>query len=428
MNSFQIQFKIMKKLLIISIVLLLGVSGNAQDNKRIDEKLFYELVDYVNCQYANEYIKNYPNKSENDQKAYVKAIQPIIGNSDINKSIKGEDLFKLLKKNNWSSTADKLVQNRINNLKFESVSKKTDSEIIEDIVKVDNGGIRTIISDDFINETKNKLIEYLKKGKSNAENVQPGGTTSITSNAGSNNSAISNPKPTSQPPKGENKSTIDIIIGIIHWVITILLGFFVFKIKRGLKVQNRQQSEAEQQPKEKEKGLSEEGIVSLINKRLSDERKLAEVGLTNKINAELTSEENLRKISMKVSEIQTKSNNKTSDQNLHGGNDAPEQDLTPKAFVKFVKEREGDLLFKEALEENAFYEIFDIKGNKASYRYCGNVDRAMANYDAVLKDVFDDNGTYSSRAKQIKNISSGTVEQQQDGKWKIIIPAKINFI
>lgn len=106
----------------------------------------------------------------------------------------------------------------------------------------------------------------------------------------------------------------------------------------------------------------------------------------------------------------------------------PKQETISKPEEKFLKEKEGILIFKEAAEENSYYKLFDIKGAKASFQFCGNEEIAIANYDGILKDVFDDEMTYSSRAKQIKNISSGTVEQQPDGKWRIIIPAKINFI
>jgi len=94
----------------------------------------------------------------------------------------------------------------------------------------------------------------------------------------------------------------------------------------------------------------------------------------------------------------------------------------------YLKEREGNTFFKEAKnEENGFYVLFNFNGNRASYRFSGNVDRAISNYDAVLKDVFDDS-TYTLKATNVINIKDGLVEKDIDGRWKIITPAEIAFV
>ncbi len=95
----------------------------------------------------------------------------------------------------------------------------------------------------------------------------------------------------------------------------------------------------------------------------------------------------------------------------------------------YLKEREGNVFFKEAKDEaNSFYVLFNFNGNRAYYRFSGNKNRAIENYDAVLKDMFDDLKTYSEKATNIVNIGDGVVERGVDGRWKIITPAKIAYV
>lgn len=112
-----------------------------------------------------------------------------------------------------------------------------------------------------------------------------------------------------------------------------------------------------------------------------------------------------------------------------------ESDPIPASEKKiYLSEREGTswegngLLFKEKTEGNGYYVIFGINGTKAKYRFDGRFDRAWANYDAVLKDVFDDNKTVRKHITSLINVKDGEVELQPDGKkWKITKEASIIF-
>jgi len=94
----------------------------------------------------------------------------------------------------------------------------------------------------------------------------------------------------------------------------------------------------------------------------------------------------------------------------------------------YLKEREGDVLFKEPKNpEDGFYVLYNFNGNRASYRFSYNEDRAIGNYDAVLKNMFDQNKLSSGpeNAKHIVNLKDGIVEKDANGKWKVIEKAEI---
>lgn len=177
---------------------------------------------------------------------------------------------------------------------------------------------------------------------------------------------------------------------------------------------------------EKEK-INRESVIQYV---------LGSIRITNKIKSSTNGvtmfEEKLQSLDRKVGQIQTELNNHLKENTLP---EPQKKELSREEVVIpldsdriFLKEREGMILFKESIKENAYYELFNLNGTKANYRFCGDIGRAMANFDAVLKDVFDDEKTYSSKAKQITNTKDGIVEQRPDGKWEIKTQAKIKFV
>jgi hypothetical protein len=95
---------------------------------------------------------------------------------------------------------------------------------------------------------------------------------------------------------------------------------------------------------------------------------------------------------------------------------------------KFLKMKSGVYLSQESpTANNSKYKIFDMQGNSAKFEFCGNEREAIANREAFFDNVCDDSN-YSIDAKRVINEQPGMVELQNDGKWKVIIKAKIKFL
>jgi len=420
----------MKKIyLIISIVFLCNTSGIAQ---KIDQNEFNKLVDFVSCIYAKQYCEKISkNTSESD--AYDQIIAPILNdNCDIEKHLSSDSLYKLFKSANkqWNKTADELIKFRQNNKKCSDVSNKSDIEIIDYIVKIE-GTYKTVIDkDNFINNIKTVLINKY----SDQSTVNPLSAVNITLKQqiegliGDVSSRMS------------KIESIQKIYSVLLLCCFLVCAFTLLKTRKIKDLENTKES-IHQKP---QKLPQDEETKNYIIKVFNDQRNAQEFNLSAKsgndtaalirqlqgqvdsLNKHITginaAIENLQKNQYKDEENSTV---------ITITNEITEKNNSETKKHLYLKDRQGMMLFKEVTKENAHYEL-DINGNervgdKVPYRFCGIAKRAIAYYNGVLEDVFDDEKSYFLKATRIENIEDGVVEFQTDGKWKVITPAKIEF-
>jgi len=407
----------MRKLLyLISIIFLSNTFSIAQNSKTIDKAVFDNLIDYVNCKYTNQYIQKIE-KNNNDTKAYDEKIKPELDRSSLNKHLSNDDLHKLLKDNSWGTTANNLVKTWKDNKKVFDVSGKSNSEIIDYIVKIE-GTFKTTIGDDFISEIRNELLEKYP-------NVVDPPTSVTNTNLGSKEKKEITKEVVD--PNTDTHSDFSLWIFVISEAIFIIILLILFiKQKKSLK------GEMQSLKSEIQGEINREYIIKqvLSSNRIANKfkQKTGKLGSQTSTNSYSYDEKIIDTIVNKVLECISSNGNENPPKGKTVSIVTSETPEMPESTVKYLKEKEGMILFKEATKENAYYELFNIQGNKASYRFCGNEDRAMANYDAVLKDVFDDEKSYSSKAVHITNGKEGIVELLDDARWKIKTPAKIKFI
>lgn len=384
--------------LIISFVSLCISSGFGQN--KIEMDTYDKLVDYVSCRYVNQYINNYQSKS-NDETAGYEKIKKRLDKCKIETSLSFDSLKIMLKANHWGTTAGKFETWK-NTQKVSDISKMTNSQIINAIISIDDE-LKSKINEDFIAGIKTELLENYPDHKDSV------------------------PTWTDSQKEDINKikRDIDVLKTSFKWalvfVVIIILSqiFLFFKLKLKTKSTDRL-SEGE---------LIESKIKETIIKTVLESKQITnqfKPQIQTKADNKYTLDE--KEFNSKVLRIIRLDEKEKQMELMKKSTELQNKEVTTVSEVKFLKEREGLLLFKETSQESAYYELFNINGNKASYRFCGNEDRAIENYDAVLKDVFDDDRTYSLKAKKIIIGEEGSVEFQPDGKWKIVTPAKIEFI
>lgn len=100
------------------------------------------------------------------------------------------------------------------------------------------------------------------------------------------------------------------------------------------------------------------------------------------------------------------------------------QPSRPRPTCVYVKNfKEG--LLRVVEESEAQYKLELINESKAQFSFCGDVERALHNFDGTFDHVCEWKGSISD-AKEIENEKPGTAEKEPDGsKWKVTGKAKI---
>jgi len=404
---------IMKKILLVISVVFLGCTSFAQSNI-INETIFNKLVEYVSCQYANQSIQNYPNKNDKDNKAYTDSIKLKLDNCTLNDHLTQKDLYVLLDNNSWNGVARSLITNWSNKKRFKDVKGESNPYIIEYIVNID-GKFKTIIGEDFIKRTKDELLKkYVTVNKNKIA------TDSVIYTIGSK----------------EKEEIIDDVVNVINtthfnfslWIVVLFEALFimvlaVFLIKQNSNIKMRMESFKNEITK-----IEKNDKETIIQYVLHSKRIASKFKNNNGVEK---FEDRFQQLDKRLEQLQFEVNNLMPSNAQSNQSEQKFTKLETEVLVsdlKYLKGKEGMILFKETTKENAFYEIFNIYENKACYRFCGDFGIAMANYDTMMKDVFNDEKTYSAKANQIINTKEGIVELRSDGKWEIKTPAKIKFI
>jgi hypothetical protein len=98
-----------------------------------------------------------------------------------------------------------------------------------------------------------------------------------------------------------------------------------------------------------------------------------------------------------------------------------------KSEVKYLKQRNGNI-FNQTSDnpEGCYFLAFNIKNDRASFKFSGNEDYAINNKNEVFDDVCEVSGS-TLNARTIKNEANGEITLE-DGKWKVTKKARIKFI
>jgi hypothetical protein len=410
----------MRKLILFgSMMLWFNLQSIAQNAINRDD--FDKLVDYVSCVYTAQYMKVI-RKNDNDANTYKNDIKPKLDNCNIEKHLSHEELYALLKNNSWGDTAEKLIKTRKQNRDYLIVSDKSNDEIIDYITTIE-GTFKELIGDEFIKSVKDELkAKYQEQSKSTLNEDK--GITEIQLSK----------KEADAPRKDKNKNEGSIkdsirLNDVLQWISILVLVFICIRLKRknSLKIESENENIV----------LDREFIIQQVlnSERIEDKFKCNNWSKLNKEKL-IELEKILDQLQANFNEIKLKIDNSFESSKNHQNVEASESEKKfstkePDTSIQnriYLKEREGLILFKEAAKENAYYEIFNIQDNKALYRFCGDSERAKFNYDAILKDVFDDDKSFSINSNKIINTKEGIVELQADGKWEIKTVAKIKFV
>lgn len=78
-------------------------------------------------------------------------------------------------------------------------------------------------------------------------------------------------------------------------------------------------------------------------------------------------------------------------------------------------------------EIDAFYKLQIVSDDEAKFEFCGDLSRAMNNFNAVFDDVIDYSRS-SSTATKCNMVEKGEAKRISDSKWKVTKKAKIEFL
>lgn len=78
-------------------------------------------------------------------------------------------------------------------------------------------------------------------------------------------------------------------------------------------------------------------------------------------------------------------------------------------------------------KSDAFYKLQIVSDDEAKFEFCGDLSRAMNNFNAVFDDVIDHSRS-SSSATKCNTVEKGEAKRISDSKWKVVKKAKIEFL
>ena len=139
-------------------------------------------------------------------------------------------------------------------------------------------------------------------------------------------------------------------------------------------------------------------------------------------------ENKLQQLERKVGELQEKiSKSDNSKENSPKGKETNTSELQQKTIVKYLKGRSGNTFSRvvDILEDNCFYKLVNEKDGTAEFEYCGTVEDARSQFNAIFDYVCDTEGS-AQFAKSVKTLKQGKVKFS-DGKWEVIEKTKIKF-
>ena len=371
----------MKKLLMPFFVL----SGMFCSAQNIDTAKFSNdwdnLVDYVNGQYVKAYIESLENSKgyQSDYQIYVKNIKPFIENHSIDNPLTYDSLSLLLNENGWSKTEDVIVEVIKNRKDFEE---------------------RTIYGLLDIACLPEKIVNVLTDKKEELK-IEIESKYKVEQGVGQK----SNVKQVIR--KTENMEQIVsynwIVLLLLFFAVIAIVAVFVFweriifpkKVSRIIMSQIKRNEENQIfGANAKECNDLKKQVSELETKILYLQQKMLNSSQVEKSN---------------TPEIQTKTASTSQHQSK---------------VVKYAKYFDDGFLL-ECDENVAHYKLTLENPQLAKFVFCGNEEKAIAQRDAILKDVCVCSG-YNSTVRTIKTNSEGEAILE-NGKWKVTKKSIIKF-
>ena len=368
----------MRKLLILFFVLS-GIFCSAQN---IDTAKFNsdweKLIDYVNSQYVKTYIESQGNTP--DYEIYVKNIKPIIENHSIDNPLTYDSLSILLNENSWSKTEEVIV---------EIIKERKDLEERTISILLDV----TCLPEKIVKVLSNKKTELKSEIESKYTVEQVVGKKSNV--------------------KQETKKTENMEqIVSYDWIAILLLFFAVIAIVVVFIFWERMIF-----PRKVSRVVDSQ-TKSYKEKLIFGEKAKEFYDLKNQINELEKQIFNLKqKLEAKSAQIEKSATPETQTKTEQ----IPQQ---PPKEVKYARYFDNGTL-SECDVNVAQYKLTLINPQSAKFVFCGNKEHAIAQRDAVLKDVCDYSG-YNSSMKSFKTTSEGEAILE-NGKWKVTKKSSIKF-
>lgn len=200
------------------------------------------------------------------------------------------------------------------------------------------------------------------------------------------------------------------MIYILSFILTLLVVYGLYSLKQEITTLKSRVKSLESKLKEAEDGNGSNSNIQKSSKSAPDTKNISE---TKSNASDVTSDER-----MPVDEVASQSKDKeecVSKEKLDG---LQEPFLYAKQFDK------GEL--KICNISDAFYKLQMVSDDEAKFEFCGDLSRAMNNFNAVFDDVADYYGS-SSAATKCNTIEKGEAKRINDNKWKVVKKAKIKF-
>ncbi|MCL1938557.1 MAG: hypothetical protein FWF52_09215 [Candidatus Azobacteroides sp.] len=439
-----------KIFIILSFIFLCGTQNTAQ--KTITKTDFDVLVDYANCKYIMAFIEKHNKGKSNTattNNSLIKQRLSVVSLDNPNDVLKYDELVELLSDNNTAQNLAKAINDKKS--KFDEYSNdKSLINVLEAVkwVDVDLSQVSTDIQKDILlkynleNNTEMDTVDASKnedvkmqidKISKDVKNMQ----TMLGKLQQQCDSLKKDIKIFDDQDSLKNLELVAIILGLLLVFFFITIWYIKLWKDTDKKWKNNRAKKFTfwgikrwKNSDEKQKDSTE-----IYNNESGNDDERIDENITDQLQKRVESlEENTVRIK-DIVRMETKDLQKQVgilENRSNDNNNGDEKLFAPvvepvNSDVKYLNAREGIVLYKVTSKENAYYEIFDIQGKKAKYKFSGNEERALVYYDAVLKDVFDDSKSYFPNAKHINSIEAGTVIERENGKWEIQTLAKINF-
>ncbi|MDR1897725.1 MAG: hypothetical protein LBR10_13135 [Prevotellaceae bacterium] len=374
----------MKKIIrLMEIMILCSTIGCSTQN--IDKATYNKWVDYANSKYVEAYIETFrdnPKKAEAIKK-YNDVIKPKLQASTPDKPCPFDKLSALLKNNGWTQIEENLAR------KFK---ENKQGNTIDDLLAIDMLDDKEVLEDTKI-ELKKELEDRIKE-KEEKEKTEK------------DVKKQDNRRSSSKQSRSEKQHLYAIC------VMVLILGVFAValqKSRKRIRKLNKKIRELNQQignPNQQIKELNQQ--LQKKEKQLQEKEKQLQ-----------EKEKQLQEKEKQLQELKTENNSPEPEST--GG--TPETDSQPQYFL--TKKIGNSFHRISANPEDCFFRMLNNNGGCADFEFCGNVEYAIANKNAVFDEVCETSG-YNRNVRHIKTEERGKVTLR-DGKWVVTTKAKIKF-
>ena len=380
----------MKKTILLFSCLLSTVLCIGQNLKEDEE--WARLIDYVNSRYVQSYVEQRwdVGLNEKDKNNFTNHIMPSLDGKAIGEALDKEGLTSILTQYGFGKTHDKVVtplqSKYVVPANLRTLEKALDLSIFDEDVS------------QLLTNTRESLkseLDYRYKPEVKKED-----TPAVSSTKKERREKRA--KRETQPREDSDMSWVPYLILLI-----LLACLFFYTRKRTtwerfrVKILDSKSIEdkfAQNVSVDKDFALLRNKIASLESEILNLK------ALTQKLSAKPSSDVGYRQTKNEVPA-------------------APPKASFPTVFVKNF----GEGVLKVVEQSEAEFQLALLSDSSATFTFCGDVSKALANSDGTFDYVSDKIGSVAD-AKSIITETPGTVLKQEEGKWRVVQKAKIKFV